>query len=202
MRKIVIQQLRDKLKPEFFTGNKTNQRDFGNWENKIETIFSLLTQTRYFETISKEGKQNYDIVYKTPIDEDETRFERSKKPKSDYFKEHNIQKKDGFEFHHIFPISWSENLEQFKLLDSWKNLLYIDGFTHAIISQNRNKYVLLSFIGDNIKLEDKFFESISLEKNNNVLYSPLLQNRLLSHNSNLSVIYFSSDRLDNYSKET
>jgi len=45
----VIDILKDKMQPRNYTGNKIDKRDFHNWWNKAEQLFSVITQTVYFK---------------------------------------------------------------------------------------------------------------------------------------------------------
>ena len=61
------------------------------------------------------------------------------------------------------------------MLDDWRNMIYIDGYSHAQITQNRNLNVRMEVVPpDNLKLIDysgsavivKFPENALYEKNN------------------------------------
>ena len=51
-----------------------------------------------------------------------------------------IVNKYGFELHHIVPLLYATNRNQFDVLDTWKNMIYIDGFTHNIITQTKTLF--------------------------------------------------------------
>jgi hypothetical protein len=107
-----------------------------------------------------------------------------------YFKKHSL-KTLSFELHHIVPLSWAENLIQFKLLDEWRNMLYIDAYSHAKITQNRNSNVILS--NDNgsdndvetLILSDFNDNTVVLIKTENVLYSSVHLPVMLEYNKQL-----------------
>ena len=138
-RKKALNLIKKYCTPDNFTGNKTRQRDFGNWKNQTQQIFSLLKSTVYFDVYAEKLKLNigtYGIF-------DVTQAKRSQAVKSTYFREHQIEKTETFELHHIVPFSAAKNKEEFKLIDHWKNLIYLKNTKHAEITQNRNQHVIL-----------------------------------------------------------
>ena len=168
----VIEALKDKLKPENYLGSKTAKRDFHNWYNKAEQVYSILHQTVYFEVRDRDKK----LVLKQG---------RSSNEKSQYFKTHKVKKTAGFELHHVVPLGWSENEYQFKLLDKWENMVYIDGFSHAKITQNRNRNVVMTANEDDLMLSDHNENQIFLKNQKNILYSTDKQNIMLDYNKQL-----------------
>lgn len=47
--KAVIETLKQKLQPSLYSGNKTKQRDWHNWQNKIDQVYHLFKQSPYFD---------------------------------------------------------------------------------------------------------------------------------------------------------
>jgi len=183
-RKAVTETLKDKLKPEKFIGPKTLKRDYHNWTNKAEQIYSILDQTVYFEVrgtilVLKTGQNSY------VEGEEPKRLDRSLNEKYQYFQKHEVEKTKGFELHHVVPLSWAENIHQFKLFDKWQNMVYIDAFSHAKITQNRNRNVLMKIDGDNFILSDYSNNEVFLENMKNILYMLEKQNLLLEYNQTL-----------------
>jgi hypothetical protein len=183
----VVDTLKTTMNPKEQRGNKTQKRDFGNWKNQIQQIFSLLDQTPYFHYNKKTGK------LALRIDNDNQEFTkklcRSNTEKELYFKKHNIEKKQlGFELHHIIPLSWSDNIHQFKLLDSWENMIYIDAYSHAKISQQRNRHVKLAFVAENVvlsKLDNDSNNVIELIRQKNIEYNVSYQTSMKQYNIDL-----------------
>ncbi|MDR2345051.1 MAG: hypothetical protein LBE18_03205 [Planctomycetaceae bacterium] len=179
----VITYLQDLMQPKNYSGDKTKQRDFHNWKNKAEQVFSLIKQTVYFE------QRDNNIIPKEIIDSTGTtnikRLSRSLAAKQQYFQQHKVKKTIGFELHHIVPLSWAENLYQFKLMDEWRNMLYIDAFNHAKITQNRNRNICLSNEDETLILSDFYGNSIRLTKLNNVLYSNVHLPAMLKYNEQI-----------------
>lgn len=94
--------------------NKKEKRDFENWRNATWQLFHLLDTTTYFEFDKREEK------LRLRRDFYKDRMKRSDLEKRKYFDSHHVTKKKGFELHHIIPLSWSEDEDDFKLYDDWK----------------------------------------------------------------------------------
>lgn len=183
-RRAVVEYLKKELDPKKFKGTKIEKRDFHNWRNKIAQIFYLLNQTVYFEVRGEElVLQEKDTELKKVIEV--KRLNRSLSEKHLYFIKHGVKKTAGFELHHIIPLSWSESIYHFKLLDKWENLLYIDGFSHAKISQNNNRNIILLINGDDLILDDYSKHRVYLKYRNNVLYNPRNKIKMKEYNEEL-----------------
>lgn len=189
-RKSVIETLKVELSPKKFTGNKTQKRDFHNWHNKAEQVFYLLNQTVYFERrgeqlVLKEGSNSF------REEQNETRLDRSLNEKYEYFIKNDlivkneIKKIAGFELHHVVPLAWSESIHHFKLLDKWENMVYIDAFSHAKITQNRNRNVIMDFVIDDMMLTDYSKNQIYLKIKKNIAYKPINKIMLKKYNNEL-----------------
>ncbi len=171
--------------PNHFNGNKLEKRDYHNWKNQAQQIFSLLEQSVFFETnkerlilktLNEENKQN------------DKKLKRSIKEKALYFEKHGVKKEKGFELHHIVPLCLARSIEEFDLLDKWENLIYIDAFNHAKISQTQNKHICLYFENGDVILSKGLKEeqeSLYLTYIENVLYKLDLQNAMLKYNKDL-----------------
>lgn len=178
-RKSVIETLKVELKPKNFTGSKPNKRDFNNWHNKAAQIYYLLNQTVYFEVrgeqlVLKEGQGSFS--------ETATRLDRSLNEKYQYFVKQKVVKTLGYELHHVVPLAWSENIYHFKMLDKWENMVYIDGFSHARITQNKNRNVVLEVIKNDITLTDYSDNEVYLKCNENILYMPMNKETMRDYN--------------------
>jgi hypothetical protein len=172
------------LVPNAAAVSKTEQRDYHNWINKTQQTFYLLKQTIYFEQVNHLKFSHFDRLYYLGNENvageefskrDVKRLNRSLQQKHDYFKQHSVSKRRGFELHHIVALAWAESQHDFKMLDDWRNMIYIDGFTHAQITQNRNLNVKIEVLPpDDLKLVDylggsivaKYLENALFEKNN------------------------------------
>ena len=180
-REALIDLLNRQMQPKNYTGNKLKKRDFHNWKNEAQQVFSLLKQTAYFDTINDKLITTTDKKF----NEVTKKLKRSSTEKRLYFDNHKVGKKEGFELHHVVPLAWSESIEHFKLLDKWQNMLYIDAFSHAKITQNKSLNVIIQIIGNNITLEDYFEHKVVLVYKENILYAINQQNTILEYNSKL-----------------
>ena len=181
-RRSVIETLKVELNPKKFKGSKPNKRDFHNWHNKVAQAYYLLNQTVYFEVrgeqlVLKKGQNSF-------IGKD-SRLDRSLNEKYLYFVKHKVLKTIGFELHHVVPLAWSESSYHFKMLDKWENMVYIDAFSHAKISQNQNRNVVLDINNDDIKLSDYLDNAVYLKHKTNILYKPHNQNVMKKYNTDL-----------------
>lgn len=181
-RKSVIETLKTELKPKNFSGAKPNKRDFHNWWNKAKQAYHLLNQTVYFEVreeqlVLKEGKNSFT---KTA-----TRLDRSLNEKYQYFVKQEVDKTAGFELHHVVPLAWSENIHHFKMLDKWENMVYIDAFSHAKITQNKNRNVVLEVVRNDITLIDHSDNEVYLKHQKNILYKPINKETMKKYNFEL-----------------
>ncbi len=181
----VIELLKAQLNPNLFVGNKKNKRDWGNWCNKIEQIFNLFKQTAYFEVLNDILQLKIKKITTAEGSIKEV-IKRSTSAKLEYFKNHNVEKKKGFELHHVLPLSWAESPEQFKLFDNWKNLVYIDAFSHSKITQNNNRNIILTNSNYDIILSDFSNNSVFLINNTNIIYNTKLLSQMLDYNFSLS----------------
>lgn len=175
--------------------NKTYQRDFHNWINKTQQTFSLLKQTIYFEEVDHINFSHFNRIYylgsEIEVDEgfDKTKklkINRSLQQKYDYFAEHSVKKKKGFELHHIVALAWAESQGHFKMLDDWRNMIYIDGFSHARITQNNNLNMELKSVPPtDLELIDYDSNSVFIEFQKNGLYDVNKIPTMLDYNNEL-----------------
>ena len=183
--KKVIEILSDKLKPENFDGDKTSQRDWHNWKNKIDQVYHLLAQSPHFDVVGDDLSLSTHKI-KTKSGEIVDVMTRSIAEKEAFFNKHKVKRAPGFELHHVVPLSWAESAEQYKLFDKWENMVYIDAFRHAIITQNRNRNIEMQAKGNDIWLIDHHGNAVELSfDQKNILYNPDNQPTMLQYNQDL-----------------
>lgn len=186
-RKNVTKLLKQEMNPKNYLGNKKNKRDFSNWENEASQTFLLLATTVYFEV--RNG-------IKLMINQSDTSLnsimgvafkkQRSLQEKNYYFTHHNIKDKIiGFEMHHVVALEYADSPALYKLLDHWKNMVYIDAFSHAKITQNGNRNVIMSVLNKDIILKDYASNKIYLKKEDNIAYDFHKQGIMLKYNLEL-----------------
>jgi len=166
--------------------SKLMQRDFHNWINSAQQGFSLLKQTIYFEEW-KDAKNSHlnRIIWMQDGNQNSAyavRLKRSLNQKHEYMKQHNVSKQKGFELHHVVALAWAESEYHFKLLDNWKNMVYIDGFSHAKITQNNNKNVLMKFESQRMILEDYSNNKVEFKPGENLLWSEIHKEDMTKYN--------------------
>ena len=184
-KKSVIETLKTEMNPVNFTGSKINKRDFHNWHNKAAQVFYLFNQTVYFEVrgeklVLKEGANSFNETAAIS-----TRLDRSLNEKYQYFVKNETEKIIGFELHHVVPLAWSESIHHFKLLDKWENMVYIDAFSHAKITQNRNRNVVMDFVSDDMTLTDYSENQIYLKIRENIAYKAVNKTMMKKYNNEL-----------------
>lgn len=186
--KAVIETLKQKLQPSLYSGNKTKQRDWHNWQNKIDQVYHLFKQSPYFDVsgVDKDVLTLSTRKVVTKAGETLDLPKRSIAEKFAYFKAHRgVAKTSGYELHHVVPLSWSESPEQYKLFDTWKNMVYIDAYTHAKITQNRNRNVNMTANGEGFVLADFSGNEVKLIKDRTILYNITNQPIMLDKNREL-----------------
>ena len=185
-RRAVLVTLQDDLSPTMSSGHKPDRRDFHNWVNEAQQVYSLLGQTVYFDSVDR----RLILTRQRTSARGLTQMLRSKSQMNNYFTKHSIRKQPGFELHHVVPLAWSESESHFKLLDDWKNMLYIDGYSHAQVTQNRNRNVVLRASNGDLALNDFSGGSVYLKSGKNTLYDIAKQRLMLNHNSTLLTTVF------------
>jgi hypothetical protein len=183
------------LVPDEKAPSKTEQRDYHNWINKTQQTFSLLKQTIYFAQVDHLKFSHFDRLYYLGNENvageeftkrDEKRLNRSLQQKHDYFNKHSVSKCRGFELHHVVALAWAESQHDFKMLDDWRNMIYIDGFTHAQITQNRNLNTKMKINSpDNLELIDYSGGSVQVMYPENALYAKKNLPIMLEYNQEL-----------------
>lgn len=167
-------------------GKANGQIDLGNWRNQSQTIFNFLS---FAANITVDNNK---IFFGKKKKGSAVTLDRSIKEKEKYFNKHNINrdnwKGQGYELHHIYPLAYAENDEQFLKIDSWENLIYIDGRKHAEITQRRNMYLKLDFDDDsNIifsRINDDTDQIVAI-KDENVIYEVNNKELMLNKNNEL-----------------
>jgi hypothetical protein len=166
--------------------SKLKQRDYHNWINSAQQGFSLLKQTIYFEEW-KDPKNSHlnRIVWMQNGDQNSSysvRLKRSLNQKHEYMKQHGVAKKQGFELHHVVALAWAESEYHFKLLDDWKNMVYIDAYSHAKITQNGNKNVMMKFDHEHMFLQDFSKHEVEFKPGKNLIWSESHKNTMSEYN--------------------
>jgi hypothetical protein len=158
--------------------NKTEKRDFMNWYNESLQVFNLLNQTIYFKTFRK-------TILMLSISQEILEFvaSRSQKEKELYFEYHNVPKKDGYQLHHIYPISYATSRKELELIDNHKNLIYISDKIHSKIPRN-NTFVKIEWIKNKLFLVDPVSKE-RIDITNDCLLNRTKISEILEYNNKL-----------------
>ena len=177
--------IKEYCNPKKFNTNKISKRDFNNWLNETQQILTILTQMIYFEWDRQKERLSIRIG-NNGLFENKEKLKRSYIQKQEYFRQHNIKDKiKGFELHHIVPLCFAKSRSEFHTIDNWQNLVYIDAFSHAKITQNKNANIKLSFKEKHTIFSDYKNNEIKCLYNENIKYSISNQKLMLSHNKKL-----------------
>lgn len=151
--------------------NKTLLRDYGNWKNESQQIYGLLANSTYFKVEGTElilNTGNYGLF--------NAKANRGAKAKADYFKNHNVNKTDGYDLHHIVPFAKAQNKSDAVFVDDFKNLIYLSDKKHAEFTISGSKNVILKYTQNNpnvlfMDFNDSF---ILVDITKDALFSPSL----------------------------
>jgi len=159
--------------------SKRHKRDFGNWYNESLQIFNLLNQTIYFKTFRK-------TVLMLSISQEALEFiaTRSQKQREKYFEWHNMKRTEGYQLHHICPISYATTRKQLELIDNYKNLIYISNKAHVKIPHDNNLFIKLDVKDEKILLVDPT-DGKSLDITNDILVDKKHIKEMLRYNQEL-----------------
>ncbi len=179
--KNAIDLIKKYCNPKNFPGNKATQRDFGNWKNETQQIFTLLKNTVYFDITKSSLRLNtgtYGIFSETQIKR------RSLGAKHEYLANHGIKKKiPTFELDHIVPFSSARNKEEFKLVDNWRNLVYLRNDKHELKTRNKDRNVVLTATEGEIHLDDfDHKKRISARNGESAVYAGKLAGNMQKYN--------------------
>ncbi len=193
----IIELIRNYANPNNFSGNKTVKKDFHNWINETQQIFSLMKQTSYF-LVDKDNQFFMLNVGNNGIYSEKV-IKRSTSVKNEYFKIHQVEKTKDFELHHIIPISKARNKKEVKMLDNVKNLIYLHKNKHRKITNNKNKNVYLCIDENKAVFLDFEKHSIVAKNNEDSLYAK--KKKIISlmdkHNKEMiSKIYEFNEKID------
>ena len=87
--------------------------------------------------------------------------------------------------HHVVPLSWAESPEQYKLFDKWMNMVYIDAFSHAKITHNESRNIVMKADGNDLILTDFSGNAVRLTNGRCILYDVGNQDQMLKYNEQL-----------------
>lgn len=176
--KKALSLIKEYCTPERFDGNKSDKRDYHNWRNETQQLMGLFRSTIYFQV--------HDDQFSLNVGPDFGIFEvsRSEGVKSEYFNEHALEKEECYELHHIVPLSYVRNKEEYKLIDNYKNLIYLHKDKHKEIKRDyiifKDKYPKVYFVN---RFENS--DVISAKNNKDAKFNPSLLPKMKKYNSEI-----------------
>ena len=119
--------------------SKSGKRDFGNWHNQALELLNLLNQTVYFKTFKR-------TVLMLGFSDEALEFlaKRGAEARRLALEWHRIDRREGYDLHHIVPIDVAYNRGTLKMIDDPRNLLYLSRPMHRQIPTRDNLFVRLS----------------------------------------------------------
>ncbi|CRF52632.1 hypothetical protein [Helicobacter ailurogastricus] len=166
-------------------------RDYHNWLNEAQQMFMLLKESVLFGVGDvREGELSLRVGDMGLI-KNKAKLKRSQAEKGEYFKQHKIDRqamrKSGFELHHIVPLALARDQNEFSILDRWQNMILIDGYKHAQISQNGSRNIQAKFKKLDIDFEDFQIPPhvVSCVFDTNIKYNPDLKDLMQTTNASL-----------------
>lgn len=175
-----IDLIKQYCNPDNFEGDKIKKRDFGNWKNESQQIFSLLKNTVYFDITQNSIRLNtgrYGIFEEAQVKQ------RSLGAKQEYFKRHMIKDKiPTFELHHIIPFSSARNKEEFALIDNWENLVYLRKDKHAELTKSKDRNMVLYATSKQLDFDDFYKKRVTARNGSTVVYKGDLASSMERYN--------------------
>ena len=156
LKKIGRLQLHSNLKAKCastMTLEKKKMRDWNNWWNESAQIISMLSTVSGFNVYENEHVMLAGAGVRLGFDSS-----RSETVKREAFSWHNLEKKRGWELHHIYPVQYATCDSDMRLIDSKENLIYIPKKIHGQIPRE-NLSVGLQFDSKHVSLVNPVSDS-------------------------------------------
>lgn len=126
--------------------SKVDKRDWHNWWNQARQIMTMLNTVSGFSVVEDE------VVFLAGNAAPKFVAERSASVKAEALAWHGLERRDGWELHHIFPIDYATCAKDLQLIDSKENLLYIPSAVHKTIPSRQNRSVKFTFDASSVRL--------------------------------------------------
>ena len=174
----VLSLIKEHCTPEKFGGNKNDKRDYHNWRNETQQIMVLLKTTVYFQV----GENQFSLNTGDKIGV--FKVTRSESAKNEYFRNHKVNKEEYYELHHIVPLSYVRNQGEYKLIDDYRNLVYIHKDKHREIKRD---YIIFRDKNPKIYFVNRFKNAkhITAKNNRNAKFNPSLLSKMKRYNSDI-----------------
>ena len=154
--------------PERFAGNKSSKRDYHNWMNETQQLMQLFKATVYFQVFGNQFSLNTGKEFGIFANR------RNRSVKDDYFREHKVEKREDYELHHIIPLSYAVGQMEYKLIDDYKNLVYVHKNKHREIKRVHIRFRPNDPKVHFVNISDESDVVTAKNKKDAEFYSPLL----------------------------
>lgn len=177
-RENTLELIKDYCNPQRFPGDRTDKRDYHNWRNETQQLMSLFKLTVYFQV--------YDDRFSLNIGQSFGIFERTRReePKKRYFEKHGIEKQEDYHLHHIVPLNYVRNREEYRLIDDFRNLIYVHKDKHKEIKRD---HIIFTAEDPEVYFENRFETGniVTARRGENTNFDPSLLNIMQNYNSEI-----------------
>ena len=182
-----LKLIKEYCDPKRFSGNKTDKKDYHNWRNETQQLMRLFKMTVCFQV--------HDNQFSLNIAKDFGMYHRSRteRPKIRYFKEHKIEKQKNYHLHHIVPFRRIKNLKDHKLIDNFRNLIYLHKDKHEEIQEDQ---IIFTHNNPKVYFRDRHSPNskpVTAKQGINADFCPSLLSKMEQHNKKLRKYLFDSN---------
>lgn len=196
----VLEILKEYMNPKLYLKvTKNNKKDFHNLKNETKQIFELLQKSKIFRIIqNNKGLQEINLARDINGNTENKKYKRCSEIYKEYLQENGLPNKVyGYEFDHIIKFSLISKKEDVPYIDNYKNLIYIDGKSHSVKTQQKNVHMIIEKddnYKDIINMKDIYSvkKDIKLKIKDNILISEKNIEELIKYNKFLIEKFFSS----------
>ena len=110
----------------------------------------------------------------------------SAQEKENYFLNHKVKKCPDKTLHHIVPLDLWVDLDDFKLLDDWRNMIYIKNEKHTSLHRLNPTPCFLDVKKDTLFLRDNLLKTVELKNGSDVVYSCSKTNIMIEYNKDMT----------------
>lgn len=188
-----IENLKKYMDPKLYKDKpKNKKKDWGNFNNESQQIFQFLKKSNLFSiSVNSNGEQEITLNETKEINNNKRKFVRNKNIYNEYHLKNETELEKGFEMDHIVKFSLITTQEDVPYIDNYLNILYIDGKSHSIKTQQGSNHMILKYENESLILKDyrNVSNPINLKLNENIKIKLDNINNYLNHNKRLVAKY-------------
>lgn len=189
----VIENLKKYMDPNLYkTKPKNKKKDWGNFNNESQQIFHFLKKSNLFNiSMNSNNLQEITLNQIKNTNHNKRKFARNKNIYNEYHLKHKTKSEKGFEMDHIVKFSLITTQEDIPYIDNYLNILYIDGKSHSIKTQQGSNHMILKYENEEIILKDyrNVSKPINLKLDENIKIKLDNISDYLNHNKKLVAKY-------------